>query len=206
MSARHVNAASGALAVILLAYLGPIQSVLWNGDQAPGWAASLPWVDASIIAARAQAPAIPPYDVFGRLVIVAYVLVVAAVSALWPALSISRKARLWLGATIAALMIASTADVVAYWVAGLTKGTLRQAAFWTAEVPALVAATLGLAAVGWVTRHAAGSRVLMLAPILAVIATLSLRYMPHGPLLGMAVAITMSAWLRGQAPADPVWD
>ena len=78
MSARPVSVAASLIAVALLGYLGPIQSVLWNGADAPRWAAALPWVAASIQAAQVGAPGAAPYDLFGRSLSLAYVALLVA--------------------------------------------------------------------------------------------------------------------------------
>jgi hypothetical protein len=200
-----VSVTSGALAIVLLVYLGPIQSVLWNGDQAPEWAAALPWVESSIVAARSTTPGLPAYDMFGRGVVAVYVAVLVAWAALWPPAGAARVPRLWAGATMAALCCAAAADIVAYWIAGLNGSTLREAAFWAIEVPALCVTVLTLAGTGWVMRGRSGCRALILAPLLAVIATVALRYMPHGPLLGIAGAIMLSALRRAAPSANPTW-
>ena len=70
---------------------------------------------------------------------------------------------------------------------------LREAVFWRLEVPALSAAVLGLAGLGWVWRTSLTGRVLLVTPLLALAATLALRYMPHGPLMGIALALALTA-------------
>lgn len=202
MNVRRVSVTSGALAIVLLVYLGPIQSVLWNGDQAPQWAAALPWVESSIAAARSTMPGLPAYDMFGRGVVAVYVALVVSWAALWPQAQDPRVAKLWACAAMAALCCAAAADVVAYWIAGLDRSTLREATFWAIEVPALCVTALCLTGDGWVTRGRPGYRALMLAPLLAAIATVTLRYMPHGPLLGIGIAITLSALQHSRSSTD----
>jgi len=189
------------LALGLAALLGPLQSVIWNGPDAPSWARTVaraiePSLSAGIaVSALAEPP--PVYFSHGRLFVVVYLLLLVAVTGASAALGqrLSRVLRVLLA-------IATTADVLAYWLSEAAGPGLRKLAFWGIEVPVLVLLLVTL------TLH--GSRRLRASPsgwafVLALpaglLATWALRYMPHGPVLGLAFALTVEtiASLRGEA-------
>lgn len=187
-------------AVALAAYLGPVQSAIWNAGGAPAWIASVPWVAGSIERAERLFPAMPAYDVFGRMMVLAYGLLIAAVLATRTDV-FGQRARIAWRVAVALLGVAALADTLAYWIAGLDGSALRSAAFWAVEVPALWCATLAFAAAGlllprsgttgWTARLP-----LLLTPLLALLATAALQYMPHGPVLALSLSLLLFVWMK----------
>lgn len=190
---RDASAAiAPALALILLLLLGPIQSTIWNGaDSPPLVRAAAPLVDAALGGLQAIAPGAEPYDVFGRFVILAYLALLAGMAALPAA---SHGQRIAKAALLVATIAAALGDIVAYWIAGRADDALRAVGFWYWEVPALAIALLAAAVFGalWLRANRWSGLALLLAPLLALGATLALRYMPHGPLIGLAVSAMLA--------------
>jgi hypothetical protein len=189
---RHVVAAFAAYALLLL--LAPIQSLIWNKDAAPGWVKALgPLHGAANAFHSVAAPLLgaEPYEAFGRLLVIVYAGLFAAIYLTRPAEV--RTQPVVRTVVLAAFAVAALADVVAYWVAGLGNPQLRFYAFWITEVPALAICILSLATLGALRLRArAGATwvnaLLIATPVLAFGATAAVQYMPHGLLLGIGIA------------------
>lgn len=193
MLARRSSASLSALAATLATALGLLQSAIWNGPDAPAWARALaslvPAIDLTVGAsALAEPPAI--YFMLGRPFLAVYVLLALAVAAHpW----LGRRARI---ALLSLLTVAAVGDFCAYWLSSELGVGFRKVVFWRIELPALAAALLcttarGLLGIRWGERRPAW--VLASALVCAAIATAALHYMPHGPALGLALALAGSA-------------
>lgn len=184
-------------ALIWCAVLAPIQSEIWNADKTPLWLAGLTPLHAAASALYdAFAGTLPRYDFFGRLFTVVYAGIFVGVAAASPTPGVSSFAR-WI--VYASLVAAFVGDVTAYWFAGIGNAPLRALGFWKAEVPALGVAVLAIAAIGvsmMRSRVTAGGAVVAATPLVALGATAAIQYMPHGPVLALALAATILAWHR----------
>lgn len=188
-------------ALTLCLALAPIQSQIWNQAATPAWIQSLEGLHSTAqyfhgVTKGVLGPV--PYDAFGRLMPLVYC---GALIGLFSVAS-SRMRLIWIARI--SLGIAALADVVAYWIAGLNDPDLRFYAFWVTEVPALVVCILALSAFGIqkLRQDTAGqdtagqntvgkARNLLLAstPLLALGTTASVQYMPHGPMVGITIAV-----------------
>ncbi len=190
---RLPGAALVALALDIL--LGPIQSQIWNGPDAPAWIGVLIWPDvARPLMQNILAPMLgaEPYEIFGRLTILVYLGCLAA----WSPFVACPNRRQHMAAALAwmALAVAALADIGTYWIAGLHNEALRSVTFWQIEIPAMALAVLIMAVIG-IDEIRRGERsllniVLAASPLIAAAATSALQYMPHGPLF----AISLGAW------------
>jgi glyoxylase-like metal-dependent hydrolase (beta-lactamase superfamily II) len=181
------TAASAALA------LGALQSVAWHGSEAPALARGLTAaLDPGLLLEPASSSLAAPsesYFGYGRLTIAIYVLIGAAATALrsrWP-----RR-----GAIALALLgvTAGMGDVAAYWASEWLGPDVRRIGFWYTEVPALALAIAVLT--GWGAsgiRHDPSRRCLALCAPLVLATTAALGYLPHGPLLGLALTLLLVA-------------
>lgn len=183
----------GMLACLILA---PVQSIIWNGPEAPQWTAVARTL-ASILNLNQQSHLDPvAYRFFGRFLVLGYVGALAGFSRLH--VPDDRIALRLKGALLILLHIAMGADVVTYWIAGLENETLRNLSFWYAEVPALVGilAILGISGIRNL-RRGRGDRVTSASNVfaipLALIAALAIQYLPTGVLLAISVAAVTSA-------------
>lgn len=190
-----------SFAALLALTLGTFQTVIWNGDAAPGWARAIvlqlaPTLRAAPfnlgVARLEQPPA--AYFVLGRCVWLVYAALLAAVA--------QRKVNtLMRAATLLLLGGAALADILVYGLSSTLGVAFRERMFWTAEVPLLAALTLLLtvsALLAWHQR--AGSVIAALTLPLALAATAVLHYMPHGPLLGVALALLLEAYRESALP------
>ncbi|MDB4986574.1 MAG: hypothetical protein JWN04_1752 [Myxococcaceae bacterium] len=138
--------------------------------------------------ARAEPPAI--YFTIGRPFLAVYVLLALAVAAQpW----LGRRVRI---ALLSLLTVAAAGDFCAYWLSSELGVGFRKVVFWQIELPALAAALLlttvrGLLGIRRGERRPAWA--LASALVGAAVATAALRYMPHGPALGLALALAGSA-------------
>lgn len=187
-----------AVGLLLCLVLGPLQSSIWNGAAAPAWAAAIaamllpPLRGAEAAAAMAQPPG--DYFFYGRFFLLVYAGLYLALRAM-PLSRRSRSGRL----LTTAIVIAAVGDFLAYWVSAAAGPSLRHLGFWNLEVPALFAAlllatALGVQALrsGTLPRHVAWCFAAV-APA-ALLATAALRYMPHGPMLALAAAVSVAAF------------
>ncbi|MGY1941717.1 hypothetical protein [Nocardia gipuzkoensis] len=178
-----------AVTAALCTVLAPVQSLIWNGPEAPGWMDGVPWSHTLITVAE-QVGLGTPYFFYGRLFILVYVGVTATLWLLsrsrgwltWPAMR-------WL---LASLTMAAWGDLLAYWGGQRFGDPVRFVGFWLTEVPALVIVACAGTAFGVSLRYAGyrGSWLyswLLLAPAM-LFATAALQYMPHGPMLAVALA------------------
>jgi N-acyl homoserine lactone hydrolase len=192
MTRRRLALLAAALAAILTALLGALQSAAWNGPAAPGLVRAVARaLDPGLLllppSARLPAPA-EAYFGYGRLAVAVYALLLVAGSGVRPLLA------RWARRTTTALAAAALAgDVGAYWVSETAGVALRRIAFWWVELPALVALALLLTGVGLARLRACRpGRPLALALPAVLAGTAALRYVPHGVLLGLAVALLVT--------------
>lgn len=196
MSKRVVALVSGAAAFSVAAILGCVQSVVWHGADAPAAATFVAtrlapaWMGQAAASGAFQ-PA-PAYFGVGRFAIAAYLLL--AVAATFSELPLSARAR---RVTMAAGVLAATGDVLAYWVSAAAGPTVRRVGFWYLELPALAVAAvvLTVAGIGALRSRRAGGEIALALPV-AVATTATLRYLPHGILVGFGVALFATA-VRG---------
>lgn len=188
-------AALGALATC--AALGTLASRIWHGADAPAWVrgvtdALTPTLGAAPGAASRPGTPPPVYFAVGR----AFVLVYAALAVRW---TLRPVGPVWMRRSLAVLLgLAALGDVLAYWVSAWAGPAVRAVGFWRIEVPALLLALLviGARGVALLRAGAAPARTawtLALAPVVAIAGTAALRYMPHGPVLGLCVAALAGA-------------
>ncbi|WP_339614561.1 hypothetical protein [uncultured Parvibaculum sp.] len=191
------------IALVLDLLLGPIQSQIWNGTDAPAWIGSLIWPDIArpwVQNILAPVPGPEPYETFGRLTILIYLGNLTAWSPFF-AEGENRLLRIAAPFAWAALAIAALADIGSYWVAGLHNEALRFHTFWQVEVPALALCLLalmlaGIARIRTRTGWHLSDILLAATPLTAILATGALQYMPHGPL----VAISIGAFILSKTP------
>jgi hypothetical protein len=177
--------------------LAPVQSLIWNGEKTPSWIANLtPLHEAAhALYSAASLAGDQPYDFFGRLFLPIYAGVFfgfasARLSAL------GRSARIARAVALLALTSGFVGDIIAYWLAGRGNDALRAVGFWQIEVPALTVAIVAAAVLGvavWRSGAKPAGAILAATPVLAVGATAALQYMPHGPMLALAIAATAAA-------------
>lgn len=193
MSLRLVSSsvprAAAVLAALLLCALGCLQSTIWHGAQAPALARRVAAVlDSDLLQASPASELGQPaeaYFGYGRMVLVAYGLLLVAARALRPRLPS------WGSGALAALgSCALGGDVIAYWLSETTGPAFRRIGFWYLELPALVLCSLLLTAIG-VARFRRDALVRPLAAALpfALLGSALLRYLPHGVLLGLALTL-----------------
>jgi hypothetical protein len=195
-------AATAALCILL----APVQSLIWNGAEAPRWLQALPWLH-PMIAWAEQAGLGTPYFFYGRLFLLVHAGVLATLWMLargrgwlaWPATR-------WL---LVSLGLASWGDFLAYWASDWLGDSVRFVGFWMTEVPALVSVALAGTALGVSLRRAGHHGAwlfpwLLLAPSM-LLGTAALAYMPHGPMLAVTLAclaLTLGP-ARARQPAAP---
>jgi N-acyl homoserine lactone hydrolase len=191
-----------ATALALAAGLGCLQSVVWNGSAAPAAARAMASrLDPSLLqGAAASALTIPPesYFGYGRLAIGVYGLLALA----------SLRARRWLprwtvAGFVPLLALATTGDLLAYWVSETAGPSVRRVGFWYIELPALVTIALGLSAVGAVRwRQRRPGAALALALPASLMGTAALRYLPHGIFIGIAGTFVLTELLTREARVE----
>ncbi|OUR78950.1 hypothetical protein A9Q83_05960 [Alphaproteobacteria bacterium 46_93_T64] len=184
---------------LLAAILGPIQSAIWHAEQSPNWIKSLSLLHELAVDFQAFVPTgsmMLPYDFFGKMTALIYIG--AFIGLLFAGKATDPKEAIAKKFATMFLLIASCADVITYWIAGLENEALRFQSFWLCEVPALALCIASLSIFGgnkiYIEKHLHWTSVLLLAtPALALLATASQNYMPHGPLLAVSlVAATLS--------------
>lgn len=186
-------------AALLCTLLAPVQSVIWNGPETPGWIAWLvSRVASGSLAVGSAAFDQPPtiYFTFGRLLLLVYA------GLIWSLWRSPPGGPSWLGRAYgAALGIAFFGDALAYGFSAWLGHALRTLGFWRIEVPALLSALLVGTLLGIVRLRRYGGQTerpdrghdwaLALGIPLAAVAVASLRYMPHGLLLPIAWALAI---------------
>lgn len=196
----RVAQVAAVFALVLCAFLAPIQSRIWNGPSAPGWinALSTAVAPSSALGHAASLDTSPPevYFTFGRLFILVYASLVL-VLARGPLVGSRRTQRLFLGL----LAIAASGNMLAYWVSAWAGSAVRHIGFWRIEVPAIAALLVVTSAQGVIAaRRRAASPLaawaLALVIPLAACSTALLRYMPHGPMLAFALALVLHVVTR----------
>ncbi|WP_428265038.1 MBL fold metallo-hydrolase [Haliangium sp.] len=208
------------LALLSCVALGFVQSSIWNGPDAPPWIALVgQWLGLGGVAASSfdQPPA--QYFTYGRLFMFVYAALAftlaraplgAATSgpsdAVSGASSPPPSSRLLHRAITVALAVAMFGDVLAYWLSAYFGPALRQLGFWRIEVPALAALLLLLTVEG-VARIRQGRSRRVAWPFAVVIpgalvSVAALRYMPHGLVLPIAVAVLLHARRPSASPAS----
>ena len=178
-----VAAALGALV------LGGLQSVAWHGADAPGVAREIAaLLDPALLlepASKSLAQPSESYFGYGRLCVGVYVLLALA------ALPLRASGPVWLRRIVGcATAVALSGDLIAYWLSESAGPGLRRVGFWYAELPALLLVVGALSVggiVGW--RAVPSQRRLVLCLPVCLLATFMLGYLPHGLLLGLAIAI-----------------
>jgi hypothetical protein len=191
---------AAVFALILCAFLAPIQSRIWNGPSAPGWinALSTAVAPSSALDHAASLDARPPevYFAFGRLFILVYASLVL-VLARGPLVGSRRTQRLLLGL----VAIAAFGNTLAYWLSAWAGSGVRHIGFWRIEVPAIAALLVvmsvqGVIAVRRRTASPLAAWAFALVIPLAAFGTALLRYMPHGPMLAFTLAIVVHVVTR----------
>jgi hypothetical protein len=194
-------------AALWCAILAPVQSLIWNGANAPSWISAMtPVHDAArLLYDAASSPGDQPYDFFGRLFLPVYAgaffgFARARLSAL------GRIGRMLRALVLFALAAGLAGDFIAYWLAGRSNDALRAIGFWWIEVPSLGVAIIGVATLGIVALRAgarsAGAS-LAATPVVALGTTAALQYMPHGPMLALALAAVLVQAVRvGEATVE----
>jgi hypothetical protein len=153
---------------------------------------------AGLLYDAASLPGDQPYDFFGRLFLPVYVGVFfgfarARLSAL------GRVGRMLRALVLFALAAAFAGDFIAYWLAGRSNDALRAIGFWWIEVPLLGVAIIGVAALGIIALREGARSVgagLAATPVAALGTTAALQYMPHGPMLALALAAVLAQTVR----------
>ena len=203
--ARHLTPLAAAAAALCI-LLAPVQSLIWNGDEAPRWLHSLPWPHALVTWAE-QGGLGTPYFFYGRLFLLVHAGVLATLWMLarsrgwlaWPAMR-------WL---LVSLGVATWGDIMAYWGGQWFGDPVRFVGFWMTEVPALVSVACAGTAFGVSLRYA-GHRGPWLYPWLLLLpamllATAALQYMPHGPMLAVTLAcLALTLGLDRSGRPDPL--
>ena len=210
MTGRKTAIAAAGFSAGMLALLGALQSVAWNGSDAPLVARMLVGLlDPGLLlepAARALEQPTESYFGYGRLVLGAYGLLLLA------AYGLRRHLPPLAGTLTSGLLgLAALADFVAYWISESHGPGLRRIAFWYTEVPALCAVVLLLSAVGVLRlRHEQGqgqgqgrtTRWLALCLPISLATTALLGYLPHGMLLGLALTLTLTLFVAEPHDSD----
>jgi len=186
-----VLAALAAAAAALI--LGGVQATIWSGAAAPGFARAITrLIDPSVASGPAVAGLTEPtaaYFRYGRLAIVLYALLAGAARGAWPVLAprVRRLVQALGGAALAG-------DLGAYWLSASAGPAVRRVAFLGVELPALGLIVLVLTAAGarCLARREPGAGLVLALP-LTIVATATLRYLPHGALLALAVTLGLAA-------------
>lgn len=197
MTRRSLCLIAASAAAIAALVLGGLQSVAWHGLEAPALAR---WIAVGVDpdlrfeqASKLLAQPTESYFGYGRLAIVIYLLLGLAVTA---------DRRVWrslLGPSLAGALcllatLAAGGDIAAYWFSEGAGPFVRRVGFWYVEVPALVLAIATMTGAGALKRaNGKASLRLALALPFALVATALLAYMPHGPLLGLALTMALVA-------------
>ncbi len=193
-------------AALLCTLLAPIQSMIWNGTEAPSWILQLAPLFGDAVASSTSPVDQPSaiYFTFGRLLLLSYAGLLA--SLWWTPIDSPKALRRGFGI---ALGIAFFGDGLAYGLSEWFGPALRGLGFWKIEVPALAAALLLGTAIGIRCLRVNGVRakrpgrssdlLLAFAMPLALICVAAIRYMPHGLLIPLAWGIA----LRPRAVSEP---
>lgn len=193
MQKQSITRTIAGTAIVGSIILGSLMSTIWNGDEAPEWARLIATLVEPTLTTRAAASTMSQpderYFTYGQATLALYGL-------LWVAGVGSRhgmpKWTQW--AVAAGGLLATSGDLLAYWVSASMGPAVRHIGFWWLELPALgfVAIALTIAGVlGWQRRDEA--RVWVLASPVAMIGTVTLEYLPHGILLGLATTLWIAA-------------
>jgi len=205
MPTRDLATLWATLALGLTTVLGCLQSVVWNGAEAPLLARAVASaLDPALLAGAPASSAAAPsasYFSYGRLAIASYGLLWLVGGALKEQLP---PRSLWLAS--ASLSVATTGDLLAYWLSESIGPGLRRLGFWFMELPALCALVVCLSGAGLLAyrRGRPGSAWTLALPA-SLLGVAALQYLPHGILLGSSLAALAASCQpsrpRGIAPA-----
>lgn len=176
-----------AFSTILLACLTPMMAYVWYQASLSHWTSSLLFL-ASVADALEAVSGRDAYDTLGRLTVFLYSgLLLHLGNALKHGTACRQPGLLRIAA--GSLALATLADVGTYWIAGSANPDLRTYFFWWIEVPALSATVILTSIVGARALAVQGHRLcfwlLATAVPVAVAATATFQYLPHGMLLGL---------------------
>jgi len=191
LESSNVLSSAAWFSLLICGFLGPIQSVIWNGTKAPGWCHATPWVGAMLHWQKAQMD-ISAYYFFGRLFFPIYL---GCLLTLWRYRKVSIQSHslsnTWgFRSLFLAVVIALLGNLTAYWGGGWWGKDVRFVGFWLTEVPALLVALLSFVWCGFSFWRAGAKYLgggLMLVLPLALLVTGALRYMPHGPAFALCI-------------------
>ncbi|WP_461052843.1 MBL fold metallo-hydrolase [Spirosoma arcticum] len=186
---------SAGLAVLIAAFLLPLQSRIWNGPSGPPASVLLTqwlspnWLGNVAASGLGQPPLL--YFQAGHFFILVYIgLLVATIFTR----TITQS---WLKTgLLGTLTLGALADAGVYWWGEYLTKAARELLFWNLEVPALLG-SLGLVTIlAFRIRRSAGrSRIAAALPFLvvplAVVFTLVFQYIPHGPILAVATTLLL---------------
>ncbi len=187
---------------ILCLVLTPIQAHIWSGADAPPLVlAARPLLDQSRRLHEAVGPrlGLTDYYFYGRMFFLVYLLAAAGLLGLHDrqAGGGGRRERAWFRALLAALVVASIGDVVAYW-GGAAPAAISelQGLGFTLESLALLAVLVGSAFYGRETLRSNivpgwSAWLLILAGPAAVLGFLVTGYLPHGAVLPFSLAVAV---------------
>ena len=197
-----ILAAVAVAAALWCLFLAPIQSAIWNAGE-PGPEPLVVVVLRPLIAIGDAVYAAlgsvlgTPYEFWGRLFAPVYAGMLAAL-ALVARADNARGVRL----ARAAIVVALIADAASYWSHDTALGFLWGAGFGI-ELGALLLTVLGVIVISrsqWVAGERFAGVMLLAGVLLIVPSYLVVRYVPHGAVLPMAVALAVVATSIARRP------
>lgn len=180
-------------ASILILFLTPIQSMIWNGTNSPSYLLKTQEFVSTFLRMRIElAPATSDYYFFGRMVIFVHIGILLGLFELdrngfFPI--VSKKA---LRIVFVILSIAAFGDLIAYWGGDFFGESFRTIGFRWIEAPSIFLVLFAFGYLGFkmYPEKKTEGIVFGVLPALMIVSTLFFRYIPHGPLFPVSMIVT----------------
>ncbi|KAF0700327.1 Aste57867_9140 [Aphanomyces stellatus] len=201
---NSIACVASVLSIVACFLLGCIQSRIWNGIQTP----TIPKLFAHVLLPNAspdgdslREPPSDAYFVFGRMFIVVYVLLAVVLVSQPLDAQVSSFVPLAVSVLLGA---AAFGNLLAYYASKAYGPPMRKIGYRMIEMPCLLILAFVLTGHGILLLTATTSDhhstieawAFVLTPLFSILCTAMLRYMPHGPLLGISVALTVHAFTQ----------
>lgn len=188
-----LSAIVSLFASILILFLTPIQSLIWNGADSPPYLLKTQEFVSAFFRMRIElAPQTSDYYFFGRLAIFVHVGILFGLleldrNGVFPAAS--KKA---LKIVLTVLSFAIFGDFIAYWGGSFLGESFKNAGFRWIEAPSIFLLLFAFGYLGFKMRleRKMEGTVFIILPFLMTASTFFFRYVPHGPLFPISLIVT----------------